>query len=215
MANHESRKKAKTCKPGPVVRVTVRLLEGTIVTSRELPPSTTVGELKTIAATESRHPASVCTLASGTGLSTLNDAHSLASLGSGEEPVDTNGSFVEMVMLVKAYDIDSDRTALTALYHRAHGTHWLNRDGWLTAAPVGDWYGVAVENERVVGLVLESNNLQGGRFFAPSTSNHIPTVIKHRSPPTPCTLPLLSPPLSPVLLCAGVIASEIAILLAI
>ncbi len=53
----------------------------------------------------------------------------------------------------------SDRAALVALYNATDGPNWKNNTNWLTDAPLGDWYGVEVDNAgRVVHLDL------GGRW---------------------------------------------------
>ncbi len=58
--------------------------------------------------------------------------------------------------------ISDDRKILSALYEVAGGVNWKHQDGWLTDAPLGDWYGVTVnESEQVVKLQLFDNNLRG------------------------------------------------------
>ena len=55
-----------------------------------------------------------------------------------------------------------DRDVLEALYSATGGPRWIYRDGWLTDAPLGEWYGVRVNDAgRVVGLSLTGNNLNG------------------------------------------------------
>ena len=50
-----------------------------------------------------------------------------------------------------------DRAVLAALYHATDGPNWVNNDGWLTDAPLGDWYGVDTDRfGRVVRLNLSS-----------------------------------------------------------
>lgn len=57
---------------------------------------------------------------------------------------------------------EDDRAALEALYNATGGPHWSRNDNWLTAAPLGDWYGVDMDAEgRVVVLALPLNNLSG------------------------------------------------------
>lgn len=56
----------------------------------------------------------------------------------------------------------SDREILTVLYDATGGVDWPNQDGWLTEAPLGDWHGVAVDDDgQVVGLTLRQNELVG------------------------------------------------------
>ncbi len=56
----------------------------------------------------------------------------------------------------------TDRDRLRDLYDATGGDGWTYRDNWLTDAPLGEWYGVTVDDEgAVIGLVLERNNLAG------------------------------------------------------
>lgn len=55
---------------------------------------------------------------------------------------------------------EGDSLALVKLYQDWNGNRWKNKDGWLSS-PVSEWYGVVVENERVVRLELEDNNMNG------------------------------------------------------
>ncbi len=56
----------------------------------------------------------------------------------------------------------SDREILEILYTATGGEEWNNREGWLTDAPLNDWYGVTTNTEgRVTGLSLRENNLSG------------------------------------------------------
>ena len=62
---------------------------------------------------------------------------------------------------------DPDRLALVALYEATNGPGWVNSDGWMTDAPLADWYGVTVDTEgRVAGLDL------AGRWEAGETIRH-------------------------------------------
>ena len=55
-----------------------------------------------------------------------------------------------------------DRAALIALYEATDGPNWVNSENWLTAAPLGDWYGVTANSlGRVVTLDLTRNGLEG------------------------------------------------------
>eukprot|EP00752_Nemacystus_decipiens_P017789 g15949.t1 len=55
-----------------------------------------------------------------------------------------------------------DREVLVALYNSTDGLNWKHSAGWGTNADLSDWHGVEVNGEnRVVGLRLYSNNLQG------------------------------------------------------
>ena len=56
-----------------------------------------------------------------------------------------------------------DWEALVAIYHALGGDEWKHNDGWLTEAPLKDWYGVRMDGHRgrVVYLELDDNNLTG------------------------------------------------------
>ena len=57
---------------------------------------------------------------------------------------------------------ESDRAALVALYHATNGPNWKQNRGWLSAAPIGEWFGVTTDqNGRVSGLNLNGNWLSG------------------------------------------------------
>ena len=57
---------------------------------------------------------------------------------------------------------DTDRAALTALYHATDGPNWNYVTNWLTDAPLSEWYGVFVDNNgRVIQLELVQNGLTG------------------------------------------------------
>ena len=50
---------------------------------------------------------------------------------------------------------ETDRAALVAVYRTTGGDDWTNNTNWLSAAPLGDWYGVEVNGDgRVTGLRL-------------------------------------------------------------
>ena len=52
--------------------------------------------------------------------------------------------------------------ALAALYLAADGPNWTNSHGWLSEAPLGEWYGVETDAEgRVANLDLNGNQLRG------------------------------------------------------
>ena len=67
---------------------------------------------------------------------------------------------------------DIEVNALFKLYNSTNGAGWRNKQGWLTDAPVGEWYGVTVEGECVVKIVLRSNNLRGLTFLGVESGLH-------------------------------------------
>ena len=57
---------------------------------------------------------------------------------------------------------DTDRAVLVALYEATNGDSWKNVDGWLSANPLNQWYGVQTNSYgRVTGLNLAGNELSG------------------------------------------------------
>ena len=66
----------------------------------------------------------------------------------------------------------SDRDILEILYRSTGGAEWTNRDGWLSEAPLGDWYGVETDaNGRVTGLQLAGNKCYGANPAGPRRSH--------------------------------------------
>ena len=58
----------------------------------------------------------------------------------------------------------SERDALVAQYNAGGGPNWTNTTNWLSSEPLGTWYGVEAENDRVTKLDLcgpDGNNLHG------------------------------------------------------
>lgn len=55
-----------------------------------------------------------------------------------------------------------DSLALVSLYNSTNGDNWHHQDHWLQAGmPVGNWYGVTVQDHRVSRINLDNNNLAG------------------------------------------------------
>lgn len=57
--------------------------------------------------------------------------------------------------------VQGDKDALIALYNSTNGGSWTDNTNWGTNEPVSTWYGVIVDGDRVSGLMLSINNLQG------------------------------------------------------
>ncbi|CAM9092024.1 unnamed protein product [Laminaria digitata] len=56
----------------------------------------------------------------------------------------------------------TDREALVALYNATGGPSWKENTNWNTDADLSQWHGIKTSDQgRVVGLTLNSNNLQG------------------------------------------------------
>ena len=66
------------------------------------------------------------------------------------------------VIRVSVRPVGKDEAALAAFYEAMNGSRWSNNENWLSARPVGDWYGVTADSEgRVRELVLDRNGLSG------------------------------------------------------
>jgi Leucine-rich repeat (LRR) protein len=53
----------------------------------------------------------------------------------------------------------SEKDALVSLYNSTNGNQWKTK--WNFQSPVSTWFGVKVENDKVIALDLSSNNLSG------------------------------------------------------
>lgn len=71
----------------------------------------------------------------------------------------------------------SDLEALQSFFDAAGGTKWAKKTNWMSAQPVSTWFGVTVEQNRIVGLDLDSNQLSG---VIPATFGQL-TALKHLS----------------------------------
>ena len=59
--------------------------------------------------------------------------------------------------------VADDRAALEALYDATNGANWSSNDNWKTDEPLGQWFGVRINNSdgRVTRLDLSYNELNG------------------------------------------------------
>ncbi len=79
------------------------------------------------------------------------------------ELMDVNGCTASQrtsFVLAPENTIQLDSLALVALYNATDGPNWSNQENWLSG-PIDTWYGVQVENGRVVSIDLSNNNLVG------------------------------------------------------
>jgi len=53
----------------------------------------------------------------------------------------------------------SEKEALVKLYKTTNGSQWTNK--WDLNTPVDSWYGVKIQNDKVIALNLSSNHLVG------------------------------------------------------
>lgn len=61
---------------------------------------------------------------------------------------------------INAQVIEQDSLALVAFYNSTGGPNWTNNTGWLTG-PASTWYGVTVDDSRVIKLIIYNNNMVG------------------------------------------------------
>jgi hypothetical protein len=61
----------------------------------------------------------------------------------------------------KSQVLEQDSLALVALYNNTNGDNWENNDHWLSNNPVGEWFGVFTQGNRVIQISLVHNNLIG------------------------------------------------------
>ena len=54
---------------------------------------------------------------------------------------------------------NAEKKALLDFNKTTNGTQWTNK--WDVTKPVSNWYGVKVENDKVVAIDLSDNNLSG------------------------------------------------------
>ena len=71
------------------------------------------------------------------------------------------------------------RLALVTLYEATDGPNWVDSENWLTDAPLGEWYGVSMDQDgRVVGLTLAGNyDREVGRWVGHGLSGTIPPEL--------------------------------------
>ena len=84
--------------------------------------------------------------------------------GAGDAPTatDTPGPAAATAPPAASGSVETDRAVLAALYDATDGENWEDSENWLSDAPLGQWYGVATNNDgRVTTLDLYSNELSG------------------------------------------------------
>jgi len=53
------------------------------------------------------------------------------------------------------------RDVLMALYDATDGPNWTNKTNWGSDKPIGEWYGITVEDNEIVAISLANNGLNG------------------------------------------------------
>jgi len=56
--------------------------------------------------------------------------------------------------------VTSDSLVLVAFYNAMNGANWINKTNWLTG-DVNTWYGISIANQRVSGIALPNNSVNG------------------------------------------------------
>ena len=97
-----------------------------------------------------------------TVVATVDSVGLVTALASGATAVTATYDSVAAVADVAVALPGSDRVALEVFYRATGGDDWTDNSGWLTDAPLDEWFGVDLdENEWVVNLSLLGNNLTG------------------------------------------------------
>ena len=97
------------------------------------------------------------------GLTSQHDWVRVTGTGSGAAATDGAGAADALDAATRSASVAiPGADALMALYRSAGGPGWTRSDNWGTLAPVGDWYGVVVDDRnRIVEIDLRGNNLVG------------------------------------------------------
>ncbi|MBR09961.1 MAG: hypothetical protein CMP48_20025 [Rickettsiales bacterium] len=99
-------------------------------------------------------------------ISSIGDPAATADLASSAD-VATYPGFIPGNFIVLSFGLAKDSAVLAVLYEALAGDEWVNNNGWLQSSDISSWNGVFIENQRVVGLSLPSNNLK----------NSVPDII--------------------------------------
>lgn len=74
----------------------------------------------------------------------------------------SGGDATQTIKIKQDGILSSERKALIAFYNATGGDNWTNNENWCSDKPVGEWYGIDVnEKGSVVGISLSRNNLVG------------------------------------------------------
>ena len=104
--------------------------------------------------------ATVTWSSSDTSVATVNASGLVTGVGVGAATITASAGSGQGTAEITVMGLE--RAALFALYEATDGPNWVNSENWLTDAPLGDWYGVEVDDHgRVVELGLFANGLTG------------------------------------------------------
>lgn len=97
-----------------------------------------------------------------TEVATVDSTGLVTAISNGSAGVTAVADSFGVLVSVTVSDPSVDREALESLYHATGGDDWTNNAGWLTDAPLREWFGVNVgPNGRVERLDLSDNGLTG------------------------------------------------------
>ena len=122
-------------------------------------------------AAASGHPGTVSALVSGDTVWLVPGAAGTATVTvTARDPEGLSAAQAMAVTVVATAAPQSDREVLEALYDATGGADWTDRTSWKTSAPLGEWYGVTLDDRgRIIALELEGNDLTGA--IPPSLGN--------------------------------------------
>lgn len=83
-------------------------------------------------------------------------------------------ALVGLLTTLKAQVLPGDSLALVAFYQATSGDQWTNNTNWLKG-PVSTWYGVTLQDKRVVQLDLWDNGLSG---FIPDEIGNLTELVE-------------------------------------
>jgi len=90
---------------------------------------------------------------SDAGIATVDDSGLVAGVAEGTARISATAGDASGVSEITVEN--PDRAALVALYQATDGPNWVDNTNWLTDAPLGEWYGVDVDDSgRVLNIDL-------------------------------------------------------------
>ena len=127
----------------------------------------------------------VSSMVSVAAVSAAGTIATVTGVGPGEVQVtlvatdtDNRSATQEFGVTVQSGATPEDRIALEILYRATDGPNWDNNEGWLTDAPLGEWYGVTTNDRgRVTHVNLGGWNSDAGRWVANGLTGTIPPIL--------------------------------------
>jgi len=69
--------------------------------------------------------------------------------------------FILLSITTYSQDREGDSLALVQIYNDLNGDEWVGIDNWLSSAPMEDWEGIQLSNDRVVTVELKNADAEG------------------------------------------------------